>query len=140
MDERAAKALSAHLRAETIQDDDGVAVLRVTAGHGEPDLPGETNVCLQAAVDYAAALGGGVVEILPGRYEMHDSLHLRPRVTVRGAGEETVLVKAPMVSSPISAYLGICHYDVSVAEPATVRPATRPVPPVRRRTRRMRRS
>jgi len=77
---------------------------------------------LQAAVDYVANLGGGVVSVLPGRYVMHDSLHLRPRVRVKGAGESTVLVKAPMVSSKLSADLGYGHYDVSLAEPDKFKP------------------
>jgi len=96
----------------------------VTAGRAAADLPGETNVCLQAAVDYVAGLGGGVVEIAPGRYAMHDSLHLRPRVTVRGAGGETVLVKVPMLTSPVTANLGYGHYDISVADPERFPPGT----------------
>jgi len=91
--------------------------LTVTAGQGKADIPGDTNVALQAAVDYVANLGGGMVQVLPGRYAMHDSLHLRPRVTVRGSGPGTVLVKAPMVTSKLSADLGYGHYDISLAEP-----------------------
>jgi hypothetical protein len=122
MDDVSYRALSAHLRSETIQEQAATEVVTVTAGHAPADIVGETNLCLQAAVDYVAGLGGGVVEVRPGRYVMHDSLHLRPRVTVRGAGEKTVLVKAPMVSSPLSAYLGVGHCDVSVAEPEKFRP------------------
>lgn len=110
------RRLGAHLRGEVVRGA-GVERPTVTAGHGAADLPGETNVCLQAAVDYVAGLGGGVVEITAGRYVMRNSLHLRPRVTVRGAGARTVLVKAPMVTSPVTAHLGYGHYDVSVAEP-----------------------
>ncbi|PIY42131.1 MAG: hypothetical protein COZ06_25860 [Armatimonadetes bacterium CG_4_10_14_3_um_filter_66_18] len=94
----------------------------ITVGHGDAALQGDTNVCLQAGVDYVAALGGGVVQIAPGRYVMHDSLHLRPNVVIRGAGEETVLVKAPMVESKLSADLGYGHCDVSLAEPDKFRP------------------
>lgn len=96
----------------------GLAPLTVTAGHGGADIPGDSNLCLQAAVDYVAGLGGGVVSVLPGRYTMHDSLHLRPNVIVRGSGEDTVLVKAPMVASKLSVpFLGYGHWDVSLAEP-----------------------
>lgn len=91
--------------------------ITITAGMGKADIPGDTNLCLQAAVDYVANLGGGVVHILPGRYLMNDSLHLRSRVTVRGVGDQTVLFKAPMVTSRLSVDLGYGHYDVSLAEP-----------------------
>src|SRR5690606_33977528 len=37
-----------------------------------------------------------------GEYLMRDSLHLRPGVTVRGRGPETILVKAPAASSPLA--------------------------------------
>jgi polygalacturonase len=67
---------------------------RITVGRTDADLVGDTNRVLQAAVDYVAALGGGVVEIGAGEYTMHDSLHLRPYVTVRGVKGKTILRKA----------------------------------------------
>src|SRR3972149_3366187 len=67
---------------------------RITVGRTNADLMGDTNRALQAAVDYVAALGGGVVEIGAGEYTMHDSLHLRPYVTVRGVKGQTILRKA----------------------------------------------
>ena len=63
------------------------------------DITGTDNRALQAAVDYVGSLGGGVVEIGPGEFVMHDSLHLRPQVTVRGTPHETILRKARAVSS-----------------------------------------
>src|SRR5438132_12095223 len=63
---------------------------RVTVGVREGDVRGADNRALQAAVDYVAQLGGGVVEIAAGEYVMRDSLHLRPHVTVRGQGAKTV--------------------------------------------------
>ncbi len=91
-------------------------------GPGDADLKGCDNTVIQAAVDRLAALGGGAVRLLPGRYVMHDSLHLRSGVRVIGEGEDTVLWKAPCVSSPLLYYLGYGHYDVSVAEPEKFRP------------------
>ena len=67
--------------------------VRVTVGEQDADILGRDNRALQAAVDYVGQLGGGVVEIGPGEYLMRDSLHLRSRVTVRGAGDKTVLKK-----------------------------------------------
>lgn len=66
----------------------------VTVGRADADIIGCDSRTLQAAVDYVGNLGGGVVEILPGRYTMIDSLHLRTGVTVRGHGDATVLVKS----------------------------------------------
>jgi hypothetical protein len=103
--------------------DAGFAPPTVMAGHQASDIPGDSNLCLQAAVDYVAGLGGGVVEITPGRYTMYDSLHLRPNVIVRGSGEDTVLVKVPMAESRLSVpFLGYGHLDVSLAEPDLFRP------------------
>jgi len=65
----------------------------VTVGINSADIIGNDNRALQTAVDYVGNLGGGVVEIGPGEYLMHDSLHLRSRVTVRGAGDKTALKK-----------------------------------------------
>jgi len=73
----------------------------VRVGVRDADINGTDQRALQAAVDYVAALGGGVVEIGAGEFLMRDSLHLRPHVTVRGQGDKTVLLKAKSVSSPL---------------------------------------
>jgi polygalacturonase len=77
--------------------------VRVTVGLRDADVIGGDNRALQAAVDYVGNLGGGVVEIGAGEYLMRDSLHLRSRVTVRGAGERTVLKKDREHRSPLAA-------------------------------------
>lgn len=77
--------------------------VRVTVGLRDADIVGCDNRALQAAVDYVGNLGGGEVEIGPGEYLMRDSLHLRSRVTVRGAGEKTVLTKGREHRSPLAA-------------------------------------
>lgn len=74
---------------------------RISVGRQKADLIGDDNRALQAAVDYIAGLGGGTVEIRPGDYAMHDSLHLHSHVTVRGDGDETRFVKAAAVASPL---------------------------------------
>jgi len=70
-------------------------------GQGTGDITGGDNRALQAAMDYAASLGGGVVEIGPGEYTMRDSLHLRSHVTVRGTAGQTVLRKAKSAASAL---------------------------------------
>jgi len=57
---------------------------KITVGKNNSHLIGDDNRALQAAVDYIAGLGGGIVEINEGEYVMYDSLHLRANVTVRG--------------------------------------------------------
>lgn len=77
--------------------------VRITVGLRDADIVGNDNRALQAAVDYVGNLGGGVVEIGPGEYLMRDSLHVRSRVTVRGAGERTVLKKDREYRSALAA-------------------------------------
>lgn len=74
---------------------------RITVGQKEADLIGSDHRVLQAAVDYVAGLGGGVVEIGPGEFILRDSLHLRPHVTVKGQGAKTVLRKAAAATSAL---------------------------------------
>src|SRR5437773_2643042 len=69
-------------------------VPHMTVGHADADLIGRDNRALQAAVDFIAGLGGGIVEIGPGEYLMRDSLHVRSFVTVRGTPGKTILRKA----------------------------------------------
>jgi len=71
----------------------------VTVGRADADILGADNRALQAAVDYIAGLGGGVVEIGPGEFLMRDSLHLRSLVTVRGTKGKTILRKAKAAAS-----------------------------------------
>lgn len=75
-------------------------VIRVGVDAG--DFVGTDNRVLQAAVEYIAALGGGTVEIGPGEYLMHDSLHLRSHVTVSGTPGKTVLKKASGVVTQLA--------------------------------------
>ena len=75
---------------------------KITVGLREADIVGVDDRVLQAAVDYVAGLGGGVVEIGEGEFTMRDSLHLRSFVTVRGTKNKTILRKAKGVSSPLA--------------------------------------
>jgi len=74
----------------------------ITVGKENAHLIGNDNRALQAAVDYIAGLGGGVVEIKEGEYVMYDSLHLRSNVTVRGNKGKTILRKARGVASVLA--------------------------------------
>ncbi len=89
----------------------------VTVGKADADLMGTDNRALQAAVDYVAGLGGGIVQIAPGEYLMRDSLHLRPLVTVRGTPGRTVLRKADGVVSPLAIDGDFGEEQITVADP-----------------------
>ncbi|NPV07509.1 MAG: right-handed parallel beta-helix repeat-containing protein [Anaerolineae bacterium] len=73
----------------------------LTVGPRSADLCGSDHRALQAAVDYVAGFGGGLVRVLPGTYLMRDSLHLRSGVRVEGSGEDTILLKDASRTSPL---------------------------------------
>jgi hypothetical protein len=91
---------------------------RITVGHANADLLGTDHRALQAAVDYVAGLGGGVVEIGPGDYLMRDSLHLRSYVTVRGTPGWTVLRQAAGAESPLAIDGDFGEEQITVTDPA----------------------
>ncbi|MCF7854644.1 MAG: right-handed parallel beta-helix repeat-containing protein [Candidatus Pacebacteria bacterium] len=87
--------------------------LRAT-GHGL------TNETIQRAIDSKAKAGGGVVEVPAGEYWLHDAVHLRTGVHVKGE-PGTIFRKVPSVRSPIVDFLGYGHYEITVAEPEKFR-------------------
>jgi parallel beta-helix repeat protein len=89
----------------------------ITVGRDKGDLVGSDNRVLQAAVDYIAGLGGGVVEIGPGDYLMCDALHLRSGVTVRGCPGETRLCKAAAATSPLAIDGDFGEEQITLREP-----------------------
>ena len=84
----------------------------------DADMTGDDNRVLQAAVDYVAALGGGVVEIGEGEYLMRDSLHLRPHVTVRGVKDKTILKKADGAVSALVLDGDFGEQQITLQDPA----------------------
>jgi parallel beta-helix repeat protein len=90
----------------------------VRVGRSDADIVGADNRALQAAVDYVAGLGGGVVEIGEGEYLMRDSLHLRSGVTVRGKKGKTILRKADGAASPLALDGDFGEQQITVADPA----------------------
>lgn len=94
------------------------ALPRIKVGQADADIMGNDNRALQAAVDYIAALGGGLVEIGPGEYIMHDSLHLRSFVTVRGTPGQTILRQADGAVSPLALDGDYGEEQITVADPS----------------------
>jgi hypothetical protein len=89
----------------------------ITVGRTDADLNGADNRVLQAAVDYIAGLGGGVVQIGEGEYLMRDSLHLRSGVTVRGVKGKTILRKAGAAVSSLELDGDFGEQQITVAQP-----------------------
>ncbi len=91
--------------------------IQITVGPRDADIVGSDHRALQAAVDYVAGLGGGIVTVAPGEYRMQDSLHLRSRVTVRGSGASTVLKKDREYRSALAADGDFGEAAIVVADP-----------------------
>jgi len=90
----------------------------VTVGLKDADIIGSDNRALQAAVDYVAGLGGGVVNIGPGTYLMKDSLHLRSNVTLIGQGDATVLRKCDGAKSALATDGDYGQEEVTLVNPS----------------------
>jgi len=91
---------------------------RMTVGNKDADIVGSDNRVLQAAVDYIAGLGGGIVEIGEGEFTMYDSLHLRTNITIRGKKGKTVLRKADGVVSALALDGDFGEQQFTVENPA----------------------
>ncbi len=89
----------------------------ITVGRKNAQLIGSDNRALQAAMDYIVGLGGGTVEIGEGEYMMHDSLHLRANVTIRGTKGKTILQKADGVVSLLALDGDFGEQQITVQDP-----------------------
>lgn len=77
--------------------------LTVTVGPAKGDLVGTDHRVLQAAIDYATALGGGTVKILPGTFRLRNAVYLKSKVRILGSGEDTILIKEPSMTTKLAA-------------------------------------
>jgi len=93
----------------------------VTVGPSGADFTATDHLGLQAAVDFVARLGEGTVRILPGTYEMGNSLFIRNRVNIVGAGDDTVLRKCPSASTRLADDLDWYGTCVRVKDPSLFR-------------------
>jgi parallel beta-helix repeat protein len=94
----------------------------ITVALRDSDIIGIDNRALQAAVDYIAALGGGVVRIGEGDFLMRDSLHLRSFVTIQGIRGKTILRKSKSVSSPLQLDGDYGEEQITLANPEGFKP------------------
>ena len=88
--------------------------ITLTVGQDQGDLQGKDDKVIQAAIEYLHRLGGGVLLIYPGVYDMNNALYLRPGITLRGSGEKTVLRKTGGVVTPLKRDADWYEYAVEV--------------------------
>ena len=90
--------------------------LLLSVGQSEGDLQGTDDKVIQAGIEYLHRLGGGTLRILPGTYHLHNAIHLRPNVTLRGSGEETILRKTASVVTALVRDSDWFEYGVQVSD------------------------
>ncbi len=93
----------------------------VTVGGSNADFPGDTHLPIQAAVDYVSAHGGGTVRLAAGTFRMGNSVRLRSRVRLAGAGAETLLFKEPSVTVDLTGDTDWYDWHITVADPGPFR-------------------
>src|SRR5262249_6528826 len=89
----------------------------ITVGPEKADLVGTTDKVLQAAVDYVARRGGGTVRVLPGTYQLRNSIFLQSRVRILGSGTDSVLIKEPSAISKLMVDGDHWDQEVTLADP-----------------------
>lgn len=77
--------------------------LEVTVGPRDADIVGTTDRAIQAACDYVARMGGGTVQLLPGKFTLRNAIHLPSRLRLRGSGADTVMTKIASATTPLVA-------------------------------------
>ncbi len=90
--------------------------LILTVGQDKGDLQGKDDKIIQAGIEYLHRLGGGILQIYPGTYEMNNALYLHPDITLRGSGENTVLRKTDGVVTSIIRDMDWYEYAVQVED------------------------
>lgn len=78
---------------DAIHEPDWEERFTITVGPKNADLVGLGDRPIQAAVDYAARLGGGTVQLNPGTYTLRNAIYLPSNIRLRGCGPETIITK-----------------------------------------------
>jgi len=88
----------------------------LTIGQTQGDLQGKDDKVIQAGIEYLNRVGGGTLHILPGVYNLRNALYLRPNITLKGSGEETVLRKANGVVTALTKDSDWFEYGVRIKD------------------------
>ncbi|MDF2648035.1 MAG: nitrous oxide reductase family maturation protein [Paenibacillus sp.] len=82
------------------------------------DLTSTTHLVIQAAIDYVSRLGGGVVHLDSGIYEIDSAIHLSTGVELCGSSDgETILRRGAERVSPLLADADQHEREVTVRDP-----------------------
>jgi len=96
--------------------------ITVTVGPAKTaDIQGADDKAIQAAMEYAVRLGGGIVHILPGEFTLYNALYPPNGIVLRGNGENTVLKKAPGAKVRITRNADWYEYAVTVEDASSFR-------------------
>lgn len=96
--------------------------LTLDVGPAGGDIRADDDKALQAAADYLHRLGGGTLRLAAGAYTMRNALYLHSGLTLRGAGESTVLQKAPSTNTPLVRDADWYENQVEVEDPSGFAP------------------
>jgi hypothetical protein len=88
----------------------------LTVGRREGDLKGDDDKIIQAGIEYLHRLGGGTLHVLPGVYNLKNAIYLRPNITLKGSGEQTILRKSASVVADLVRDSDWFEYGVQVAD------------------------
>jgi parallel beta-helix repeat protein len=75
--------------------------LTLVVGPSDSQIVGNDQWAIQAAVDHVARLGGGTVRLSAGTYRLRNAIYLQSGVHLIGAGEQTLLIKEPSVTTAL---------------------------------------
>src|SRR4051795_9192444 len=93
----------------------------ISVGPQKADLVGSDHRVVQAAVDYVAGLGGGTVQILPGKYRFRNAVQLRSGVRILGSGEDSVCIKEPSIKTVLAENSDWYDQEVTLTDPSGFR-------------------
>jgi hypothetical protein len=88
----------------------------LTVGQREGDLNGNDDKIIQAGIEYLHRLGGGTLHVLPGVYNLKNAIYLRPNITLKGSGEQTILRKSASIVAALVRDSDWFEYGVQVAD------------------------
>lgn len=92
--------------------------VEVRVGIDEGDVRGSDQRAIQAAIDYAANLGGGTVRLGPGRYTLRSAVTLRDHVRLIGTAGKTVFVPVEGAKSALAADGDANQRAITLADPS----------------------
>ena len=91
------------------------AILRV--GIKEGDLRGNDDRVIRTAIDKMAKLGGGTVQVLPGRYQLRNAVIMRSGVRLIGTHGKTVFVLSPGRKTTLAADVAKGDTKITLTDP-----------------------